>query len=102
MNMSYDEPRIITLKIKSPKQENDSKKSIRGDYTFLYDYFGEGFTYIQTEKMPPYDDIVKVRCSPYGIVNWALQYSDRVEVVAPEEVRKLVKEKIEKLVEKYR
>lgn len=101
MNMSYDEPKTITLRIKSPKQEGNNKQSIRGDYTFLYDYFGEGFTYIETEKVPPYDDIVKVRCSPYGMVNWALQYSERVEVVAPEEVRQMVQDKIEKLREKY-
>lgn len=102
MNMSYDEPKTITLRIKSPKQEGNNKQSIRGDYTFLYDYFGEGFTYIETEKVPPYDDIVKVRCSPYGMVNWALQYSDRVEVVAPEEVRCLIQVKVERLMKKYK
>lgn len=102
MNMSYDEPKNITLRIKSSKQEGDGKASLQGNYTFLYDYFGEEFTYKGREEVEPYEDIVEVRCSPYGMVNWVLQYSDRVEVVGPEDVRNRVKEKIEKLVVKYK
>lgn len=101
MNMSFDAPRTITLRINSPKQEENHKKAIRGDYTFLHDYFGESFRYIETEKEPPYHDIVTVKCSPYGMVNWALQYSDRVEVLAPQEVRDTVAEKVEALAKKY-
>ena len=57
--------------------------------------------YFATEKIEPYDDIVEVVCSPYGMVNWALQYSDRVEVLEPIDVRNKVIEKINKLCMKY-
>lgn len=101
LNMSYDKPIWITLKIKSPKKEDDPTRRIRADYTFLHDWFGNKFKYVQTEKTAPYDDIVKVECSPFAMVYWALQYSDRVEVVAPEDVRNDVIEKIRNLNVKY-
>ena len=53
------------------------------------------------EAEPPYGDIVRVTCSPFAIVNWALQYSDRVEVLQPEPVREQVIEKIKNLNQKY-
>lgn len=101
LNMSFDKPEMITLRIKSRKKEGDPTKRERPDYTFLYDWFGNNFRYIRTEKEAPYDDIVRVECSPYGMVNWALQYSDRVEVLAPESVRERVIEKIRNLKGKY-
>lgn len=101
LNMSYDKPVWITLKIKSPKQEDDSARRIRADYTFLHDWFGDKFKVVGTEKAAPYDDIVKVECSPFAMTHWALQYCDRVEVVAPEEVRNRVIEKIRNLNVKY-
>ena len=39
--------------------------------------------------------------SPFAMVNWALQYSDRVEVLEPESIRQQVAEKVRKLYEKY-
>ncbi len=101
LNMSYDKPVWITLKIKSPKQEDNPARRIRADYTFLHDWFGDKFKYVSTEKTAPYDDIVKVECSPFAMIHWALQYSDRVEVVEPEEVRNRVMEKIRNLNTKY-
>lgn len=101
LNMSFDAPRKITLRIKSEKRKDDPSKWVRADYTFLHDYFGDYFRYVRSEKEPPYDDIVVVECSPYGMVNWALQYSDRVEVLEPEEVRAAVIEKVRRLNEKY-
>lgn len=101
LNLSFDKPKWITLRIKSVKRKDDPTKRVRADYTFLHDWFGNNFKYIESEKEPPYDDIVKVECSPYGMVNWALQYSDRVEVLEPEEVRKSVIEKVKVLNEKY-
>ena len=56
---------------------------------------------MRTEETAPYDNIVKVECSPFAMVHWVLQYSDRVEVVAPEEVRNGVIEKIRNLNVKY-
>ncbi|MEG0913970.1 MAG: WYL domain-containing protein [Oscillospiraceae bacterium] len=53
------------------------------------------------KEYPPCDDIVRVECSPYAMVNWALQYSDRVEVVEPAEVRDAIIEKVRNLNSKY-
>lgn len=82
-------------------QEDNPTRRIRADYTFLHDWFGDKFKVVETEKTAPYDDIIKVECSPFAMTHWALQYSDRVEVVTPEEVRNSVKEKIRNLNVKY-
>lgn len=101
LNMSFDKPVWVTLKIKSAKQDDDPTKRVRADYTFLHDWFGDNFKYIRTEETAPFDDIVKVECSPYGMAHWALQYSERVEVLEPESIRNDVIEKIKALNSKY-
>lgn len=101
LNMSFDKPKWITLRIKSVKKTDDPTERVRPDYTFLHDWFGNNFRYIRSEQEAPYDDIVKIECSPYAMVNWALQYSDRVEVIEPEDVRNTVIEKIMNLNAKY-
>lgn len=101
LNMSYDKPVWITLKIKSPKREDDPSRRVKADYTFLHDWFGDKFRYVQTETTAPHDDIVKVECSPFAMTHWALQYCDRVEVVEPESIRNDVIEKIRNLNVKY-
>lgn len=99
LNMSFDRPVTVKLRIKSPKDEN--LKPLRADYTFMYDWFGDTFKYFETEKHAPYNDIVMVKCSPFAMVNWALQYSDRVEVLEPKSIRGMIIEKIRNLNEKY-
>ena len=102
LNMSFDKPVPVTLRIlRSGGQNEASAKRRRPDYTFLYDWFGDTFRYERTEAEPPYGDIVQVRCSPFAMVNWALQYSDWVEVLEPEAVRKQVVKKIKNLNRKY-
>ena len=101
LNMSFDRPERIKLRIKSEKRADDPTQRVRADYTFLHDWFGDQFRFIGSEKEPPYDDIVTVECSPYGMVNWALQYSDRVEVLEPEHVRREVMSKVKELAQKY-
>ena len=101
LNMSFDNPKRIKLRVFSPKEENDIKKAKRADYTFLHDWFGNTFKYIKTDKADYDYDIVEVMCSPYAMVNWALQYSDRVEVLEPESVRNAVIQKINALSTKY-
>lgn len=101
LNMSFDEPIPIVLRILPSGGQRENPERRRPDYTFLYDWFGDTFRYQRTDAEPPYGDIVKVVCSPFAMVNWALQYSDRVEVLEPESVRKRVIEKIKKLTEKY-
>lgn len=99
--MSFDNPVKIKLRIKSPKEKDNPSKPLRADYTFMYDWFGDTFKYIRTEESEPYDDIVEVKCSPYAMANWALQYSDRVEIIEPESVRNMVIKKVMSLNKKY-
>lgn len=102
LNMSFDKPVKVTLRIKSEKEEHNPKKRVRPDYTFLHDWFGDTFEYIQTEQEAPFDDIVQVECSPYAMVHWALQYSERVEVIEPVSIRNDIIEKIKELNQKYK
>lgn len=97
--MSYDKPIPITLRIVNPRRGEDGKPWT--NCTFLYDYFGDTIRCVHTETEPPYGDIVRVMCSPFGMVNWALQYADLVEVLEPTSVREAVKEKLERLNRKY-
>ena len=101
LNMAFDEPVMTTLRISSPKEEGYPDLHKRPDYTFLHDWFGDTFQHVGTDKEDTEYDIVRVRCSPYAMANWALQYGDRVEVLSPESVRNAVKEKVEKLIRKY-
>lgn len=100
LNMSYDEPVMVKVRIYSPKGE-DKKISKKPDYTFLHDSFGGTFKFVETDKTDPDYDIFRVKCSPYGITNWALEFSDRVEILEPQDVRDRVIEKIQKLNAKY-
>ena len=99
LNMSFDKPIPITLRLVNLWPGRDGGTWM--NYTFLMDWFGSSFRYERTETEPPYGDIVRVMCSPFGMVNWALQYSDRVEVLEPKEVREALEEKIIKLNRKY-
>ena len=99
LGMSFDRPISIKLRIVNPWRDKDG--GTWTNYTFLVDWFGDSFEYEQTETEPPYGDIVRVTCSPWGMVNWALQYSDRVEVLEPQSVRERVAEKIKTLNQKY-
>lgn len=101
LNMSFDNPVKVKLKVKSPKHPDDPSKPLRADYTFMYDWFGDTFRYVKTEESYPYDDIVEVRCSPFAMANWAMQYCDRVEVLEPQSVRDMVVEKVKNMMSKY-
>ena len=93
IHMSFDAPQKIMLKIKRVRE--------KADFTFMHDWFGDSFEIKENESTEDGYDIVALRCSPFGLVNWALQYSDRVEVLSPPSVRKEVVEKIKKLQKKY-
>lgn len=92
LGMSFDEPTYITLKIIKTSHFKGA------DYTFLYDCFGD--TFKVTEEHDEFD-IVKVKCSPFGITKFALQYCDRTEVLEPTYVRDMVVDKIKNLNSKY-
>lgn len=103
LGMSYDIPSTVTLKVRNPY------KTGTNNLTFIHDSFGEDYkitteAYKKEHKLPKNQtdfEIVEVRTSPYGIVNWALQYSDKVEVIGPENVVKSIKERVEELSKKY-
>ena len=46
-------------------------------------------------------ETVTVNCSPSEIVNWALKYSNRVEVLEPEIVRVEIRERVKALNKMY-
>lgn len=87
MNMFYGEPCEITLKID------------RERYTLLHDYFGDRYTFQRNldEKW----DVVCVKCVPDAMVSFAMQCSDVIEVIEPEEVREKVISKCKRLLERY-
>ncbi len=87
LNMNYDRPVTITLKIK----ENG--------YTALHDCFGDKFLY--KKSIDAEHDEIEVVCSEHAMIDWAMQFCDRVEVIRPQSIRKKIKEKAEVLYRKY-
>lgn len=94
LNMSYnDDYLFVEMKIrKTPKTNNEV------NYTFIHDSFGDQYKVLSKEVD---GDIVRVHCSKYGIVNWAVQYGDFVKVLSPDSVIEEIKKKIEMLKSKY-
>lgn len=99
LNMAYDEPRNITMKISSTTASTE-KEPI--NYNFLYDTFGDKFEVLGEDDTDYYGHIIKVRVSPFAIENWALSYSTRVEILQPKEVRQSIEAKISMLSNKYK
>lgn len=87
MNMGFDEPRDILIKI-----PNDG-------YTMLHDWFGDHYQKTVKECEEGYD-IVLVKCSPFMMVHWAMQYGDAVEVM-DKELREQIRAEAERMVERY-
>ena len=80
LNMAYDEPQDIRIKIKD------------SDYTILHDWFGNHYEKTEEPSEEGYD-IVKVRTSPNMIVHWAMQYGTAVEIIN-EDTREAIRSKI--------
>lgn len=78
--MFYGNPEEINLKI-------DRKR-----YTLLHDFFGEQY-YFKSHIDDRWDEVV-VRCVPSAMVSWAMQCSDYVEVLRPQEVRETIRIKM--------
>lgn len=86
LNMFYDAP--VTVRLKIP---NDR-------YTMMVDWFGDNF-----QKRRPFDaqhDVVTVKCSKNAMVNWAMQYSDVVEVLGPQDVKDAIVQRCHNLLKK--
>lgn len=94
LNMAYDEPQDIRIKIKNT------------DYTIIHDWFGDHYEKVDEVTRADDDgneihyDIVKVRTSPYMIVHWAMQYGGRVEIM-DEEIREKIKKEAENVRKRY-
>lgn len=91
LNMFYDEPQTITLKVGNNR------------YTLVHDWFGERFTTVKKrdQSLDEQYDLIRVYCSPNAIINWALQYSNDVEVVEPVEIRNAIVKRLKDTLEKY-
>lgn len=98
--MSYGEPVSIKLRIQNEKKK-DGHTPKDPAYTFLHDYFGDSYRYLSVDKNDADYDIVQVRCTEFGMENFAMQYADRVEVLEPQDLREKIREKAERLAEKY-
>ncbi|MCC3865675.1 WYL domain-containing protein [Terrisporobacter petrolearius] len=87
MNMFYDDPMTIGLKVKNHK------------YTIIHDWFGDQYTF--KKKIDENYDEIEVVCSPNAVVHWAMQYCNYVEVISPIFVRDDVISILKNMVEKY-
>ena len=96
--MSSDEPTEIKFKLLDLPRVDDISKSDKYSYTFLFDTFGSRFT---VKNVKGVGEVVTVTCSPSEIVNWALHYSDRVEVLEPAFVKRDIRERVKQLSKMY-
>ncbi|MBE5895535.1 MAG: WYL domain-containing protein [Lachnospiraceae bacterium] len=87
LNMAYDEPRDIYIKIRN------------SDYTILHDWFGNHYKKTKKACEEGYD-IVVVKTSPSMMVHWAMQYGTKVEIM-DEEIRAKIRDEIGKMREMY-
>lgn len=101
INMSYGAPILIKMRIKNEKKK-DGRTPEEPVYTFLHDYFGDSYRYLGVDENDADYDIVTVRCTSFGMENFAVQYADKMEVLDPPELREKIREKAQRLVEKYR
>ena len=94
LNMAYDEPRDIRIKI--PETE----------YTLIHSWFGDHYEKVDSVVGTDEDgnetkyDIVVVKTSPFMIVGWAMQYGTTVEIM-DEEIRKEVSKNLDELENLY-
>ena len=89
LNMFYDEPRTVTLKIKNTSS----------GYTSVHDQFGDKYTY--KKKIDDEYDEIEVTASGNAIIDYAIQYSDLVEIIRPMDLRKKLIDKINSIQKKY-
>lgn len=85
--MYYGEPCRIRLKLDKDR------------YTLLHDYFGDRYEF--KKHIDERWDEVEVRCVPEAMEVWAMQCSNYVEVLGPEDLRNRIFEKCQRLVSRY-
>lgn len=91
LNMSYDQPVPVTLKIRKDR------------YTLVHDWFGDQYKISRKRDSSQGDeyDMIRVVCSPYGIINWAMQYSEFVEVIEPQDIREKIRDRLQETLKNY-
>ena len=99
LGMSYDKPQVMTLRVLSKKGPDG--KSIEPEYNFLFAAVGDKYKYLGPDKNDKNYDLVEVKCSPYGMINFALQHAEKMEVLKPESVRKEIQNRIRQMAEMY-
>lgn len=88
--MSYQKP--ITVKFRNTKTSHGCKPN----YTFIHDVFGDNFKVVDSKE-----NIVRARCSEFGILSFALQFGEYIEILEPAWLREKVAERIWQLGKKY-
>lgn len=76
LHMSYDAPTNVRLKVSNEY------------YTMMVDWFGNNF--VKRREFDEKYDVVTVTCSEQAMINWAMQYSDVVEVLGPSSVQNAI------------
>lgn len=76
LHMSYDAPTNVRLKVSNEY------------YTMMVDWFGNNF--VKRREFDEKYDVVIVTCSEQAMINWAMQYSDVVEVLGPPSVQNAI------------
>ena len=76
LHMSYDAPTNVRLKVSNEY------------YTMMVDWFGNNF--VKRREFDEKYDVVTVTCSEQAMINWAMQYSDVVEVLGPPRVQNAI------------
>ena len=85
--------------VKELEHGNITLKIKENGYTALHDCFGDKFLY--KKSIDAEHDEIEVVCSEHAMIDWAMQFCDRVEVIRPQSIRKKIKEKAEVLYRKY-
>lgn len=89
INMYYDEPRTITLRVKNNLQ----------GYTAIHDQFGDAYTF--KRKVDEEQDEIEVIASGDAVIEFAIRKMNLVEIVRPQALRKKVLERAQSLIKKY-
>lgn len=76
LHMSYDALTNVRLKVSNEY------------YTMMVDWFGNNF--VKRREFDEKYDVVTVTCSEQAMINWAMQYSDVVEVLGPPSVQNAI------------
>lgn len=76
LHMSYDAPTNVRLKVSNEY------------YTMMVDWFGNNF--VKRREFDEKYDVVTVTCSEQAMINWAMQYSDVVEVLGSPSVQNAI------------